>query len=305
MYRYRYWFSNMSSSSILVRSPGKNSASVNDGNNPFATNLSVPFVLCALLAVSATALTVGRLSGELLLIMFHGASGVTLADAQVLPQPLYSELKQIPRSVYTSKHYDTAAIATSETLLARRAHFGGGFETKETNLSRWKDEDVDLKEKHGPSGQQLLVDIKFVDAGFLASEERLATYMIKLVELSGLTMLSYHCHRYLETGGISCVGVLLESHVAVHTWPHHGIMSLDLFSCGPNSLLSLVPEIEQLFGVARRPPNRRDVVEKPFMQWSIRMRGFLPEALGDLSQRQLLGRTEFDAHTVPQNFWVR
>jgi S-adenosylmethionine/arginine decarboxylase-like enzyme len=61
------------------------------------------------------------------------------------------------------------------------------------------------------------VDFKDVDSDFLNSEERLAKAMIELTNESGLTLLSYHCHSLVPIG-VSCAGVLLESHVAFHTW---------------------------------------------------------------------------------------
>jgi BioD-like phosphotransacetylase family protein len=59
-----------------------------------------------------------------------------------------------------------------------------------------------------------LVDIKNVDAHFLNSEERLAEAMVKLIDQSKLTLLSYHCHSLVPVG-VSCAGILLESHIAL------------------------------------------------------------------------------------------
>ncbi|EED87997.1 predicted protein, partial [Thalassiosira pseudonana CCMP1335] len=80
-------------------------------------------------------------------------------------------------------------------------------------------------------GQHLLIDIKGVDYHFLNSEKRLAQAMIDLINESKLTLLSYHCHSLIPVG-VSCAGVLLESHIAFHTWPLEGVISLDLFTCG-------------------------------------------------------------------------
>jgi hypothetical protein len=111
-----------------------------------------------------------------------------------------------------------------------------------------------------------------VDSDFLASEERLATAMLDLVNQCGLTLLSYHCHG-LQPSGVSCAGVLLESHVSFHTWPSRGVITLDLFTCGPNSLLPIVPLAEKLFSV---PSSKKtgEKVEKPQMIWAHKYRGF-------------------------------
>ena len=108
-----------------------------------------------------------------------------------------------------------------------------------------------IAEQHLPAGQHLLVDIEGVDGDFLNSETRLSDAMVKTVQQAGLTMLSYHCHS-LMPNGVSCVGVLLESHISFHTWPDHGVITLDLFTCGSKPLLPVISVIEELFGVGEK-----------------------------------------------------
>lgn len=114
--------------------------------------------------------------------------------------------------------------------------------------------------------QHLLVDIKGIEADFLDSESRLAHAMVETVKQSGLTMLSYHCHKLIPKG-VSCVGVLLESHISFHTWPDEGVITLDLFTCGNNPLIPAVATIKDLFGI----PRENDEIK---MQWSHELRGF-------------------------------
>ncbi|KAG7357242.1 spermidine synthase [Nitzschia inconspicua] len=122
------------------------------------------------------------------------------------------------------------------------------------------DPDEDL---HEPAGQHLLVDIKGIEGDFLDSEERLAKAMVDTVSAAGLTMLSYHCHKLIPKG-VSCVGVLLESHISFHTWPDEGVITLDLFTCGSKPLIPVVSTIKELFGIGLN-------IE---MQWSHELRGF-------------------------------
>ena len=117
--------------------------------------------------------------------------------------------------------------------------------------------------EHSPSGQHLLVDIEGIEAAFLDSEERISAAMVQTVQEAGLTMLSYHCHK-LMPAGISCVGVLMESHISFHTWPEEGVITLDLFTCGPNPLLPVVPVIERLFGIG----------DNTNTKWAHELRGF-------------------------------
>jgi S-adenosylmethionine decarboxylase proenzyme len=118
-------------------------------------------------------------------------------------------------------------------------------------------------EEHQPAGQHLLVDLKNVDADFLNSEERLANAMVDVVKEGGLTLLSYHCHALIPSG-VSCVGVLLESHISLQTWPEEGVITVDLFTCGSAPLIPVIPKIVELFGIG----------ENVLSQWSHSLRGF-------------------------------
>jgi S-adenosylmethionine decarboxylase proenzyme len=191
-----------------------------------------------------------------------------------LPNPVLKAGKQVPPTTYTSKMFDTARSATinSRWVVATTeekekgpsprqqctAEEGSSEQeqgqacqtppTTTTASTRTESDNEDDEEIHLPAGQHLLIDIKNVDASFLASEERLANAMLEVVDDCGLTLLSYHCHG-LEPRGVSCVGVLLESHVSFHTWPMEGVIMLDLFTCGPSSLLPIVSTVERLFGI--------------------------------------------------------
>jgi S-adenosylmethionine decarboxylase proenzyme len=138
--------------------------------------------------------------------------------------------------------------------------------------------------EHSPSGQHLLVDIANVEAAFLDSEERLTDAMVNTVNDTGLTMLSYHCHK-LTPAGISCVGVLMESHISFHTWPDEGVITLDLFTCGPYPLLpNAVETMGRLFGIQRHPE------EEVRVKWSHELRGFRPE--GEKSNNAIDGYSD-------------
>lgn len=148
-----------------------------------------------------------------------------------------------------------------EGFLQRPAAAGAAAETK--SALPLNPADLVTAGPHSPSGQHILVDMRGIEADFLDSEERLALAMVTAVEESGLTMLSYHCHK-LDPAGISCVGILLESHISFHTWPEEGVITLDLFTCGANPLLPAVAVIQRLFGIG----------ENIDTKWSHDLRGF-------------------------------
>jgi|AntRauTorckE5430_2_1112549.scaffolds.fasta_scaffold36785_1 hypothetical protein len=56
-------------------------------------------------------------------------------------------------------------------------------------------------------------------------------------------------------------------------WPEEGVITLDLFTCGSNPLLPVVPDLERLFGIPRNKPNSSEK-EEIISQWSHELRGF-------------------------------
>jgi S-adenosylmethionine decarboxylase len=50
------------------------------------------------------------------------------------------------------------------------------------------------------------------------------------VEAGGFTMLHSHVHAF-EPQGVTGAAVLGESHVAIHTWPEHGVLFVDIATC--------------------------------------------------------------------------
>ena len=112
-----------------------------------------------------------------------------------------------------------------------------------------------------------------------------------------MTLLSYHCHALMPSG-VSCVGVLLESHISFHTWPSEGVITLDLFSCGDKPLLPAIATIERLFGIGNK--------EQMKTKWSHELRGFRqPEEkkknyLADSSDLSLWVFSPLEVHSKTQ-----
>ena len=125
-----------------------------------------------------------------------------------LPLPTVIPGKDVPPTTYTFKHFPVEGSHTSHDLHLNRAaldeHECGNMQHANTSAEDiGKDsedssddssnDDEETENIHLPAGQHLLVDIKNVDPIFLNSEVRLAEAMIKLVDESKLTLLSYHC----------------------------------------------------------------------------------------------------------------
>ena len=270
--------------------PKKESSSEDDPQK-YRVLVSQRFVVLSLLACILAAFAVGRTARMLLLVnpqkellemarAIAGANneeskeGASSPAMKTLPDPKMLDGKTAPETIYTSKTFGTGSTGSSQ--------------------SRWivteagKEQCVDLPDHecsappapvenntnetavHLPAGQHLLMDIENVDGSFLNSEERLAHAMLELVGECGLTLLSYHCHKMVPMG-VSCAGVLLESHVSFHTWPTEGVITLDLYTCGPNSLLPIVPMAKRLFGIRKEG---EDDAKEPNTVWAHKSRGY-------------------------------
>ncbi|UXH77864.1 S-adenosylmethionine decarboxylase family protein [Roseateles amylovorans] len=69
-----------------------------------------------------------------------------------------------------------------------------------------------------------------IDITALAQASRAAT------EAAGLTVVGDHWHRFPDAadgqpGGVTGMLLLAESHVALHTWPELGAVTLDVYVC--------------------------------------------------------------------------
>jgi S-adenosylmethionine decarboxylase proenzyme len=70
-------------------------------------------------------------------------------------------------------------------------------------------------------------------AGLMRSETALAALCETLARDAGLSVVGRHFHAFAPHGDAGVTGVLLlaESHLAVHTWPELGAVTLDAFVC--------------------------------------------------------------------------
>lgn len=234
---------------------------------PYQMRVSVLFLIASILFVAGVGFSVGIYCRQILQPdQQHAATVGNASQEDDLTETLLATLpppqscKTLPNFVYSSKHFEYGTESTSDNLLIRRA--GEGVCDDED----LKDDDEE-ESPHAPAGQHLLIDLQNVQAFFLNSRTQLAGALVQLIHESGLTLLSYHCHG-LQPTGISCVGVLLESHLSLHTWPSEGVILLDVFTCGENELLPLLPKVKELFG----PPAIK--TEDVLMKWAFKPRGF-------------------------------
>lgn len=80
------------------------------------------------------------------------------------------------------------------------------------------------------AGIHLLIDLW--GATRLDDIEYMEKIFQRCVSASSSTLLHLHCHQFSNSGGLSAVAVLAESHISVHTWPEKNFAAFDVFMCG-------------------------------------------------------------------------
>lgn len=86
-------------------------------------------------------------------------------------------------------------------------------------------------------GLHLLADLQGCAClpALLSDAQRLAAQARAAVQVAGLTVVGEAFHRFpdagAQPGGVTGSLLLAESHVALHTWPEFGVVTLDVYVC--------------------------------------------------------------------------
>ena len=80
-------------------------------------------------------------------------------------------------------------------------------------------------------GTHIIVDAWGCPGDLLNNEALIALITQEAVRVSGATLIDL-CVHHFSPQGITATATLAESHLAIHTWPEHGYLGMDLFFCG-------------------------------------------------------------------------
>ena len=82
-------------------------------------------------------------------------------------------------------------------------------------------------------GIHIISDLYGCDPEKLKDMERIKYVLEMIIQQSELTTITSHFHQFNPCGVTGFV-LLSESHLAIHTWPEYGYVSVDVYSCGPS-----------------------------------------------------------------------
>jgi S-adenosylmethionine decarboxylase proenzyme len=78
----------------------------------------------------------------------------------------------------------------------------------------------------------------------LTQADALRALCRRVVEDAGLTIVGDRFHQF-EPQGVTGTVLLAESHLAIHTWPEHGFVTIDVYVC--NYTTDNTAKAEKLF----------------------------------------------------------
>lgn len=84
-----------------------------------------------------------------------------------------------------------------------------------------------------PHGVHLIADLAATQG--LADPAFVETVLREAAEAARVTLIDVRLHHFGADSGVTGVALLAESHISIHTWPEHGLVALDIFTCGPNA----------------------------------------------------------------------
>ena len=95
------------------------------------------------------------------------------------------------------------------------------------------------------AGTHLLIDLW--QAERLDDLAHVEATLREAVTAAGATLLRIDLHHFTDSGGISGVAVLAESHMSIHTWPECGYAAVDIFVCGGCDPYKAIPVLRAAF----------------------------------------------------------
>ncbi|EOD64967.1 adenosylmethionine decarboxylase [Amycolatopsis vancoresmycina] len=81
------------------------------------------------------------------------------------------------------------------------------------------------------TGRHVLAELHGIDPALLDDPVRLGELLRAAVTEAGATVLDVVAQRFAPQGA-TVIALLAESHASVHTYPEHGSLFADVFTCG-------------------------------------------------------------------------
>lgn len=101
-------------------------------------------------------------------------------------------------------------------------------------------------------GNVYLLDLFECDYNCVNSTKTIVKALKKIIKESNLGLVKIINHKY-EPQGVTSIAIIQESHIAIHSWPEHNFLSIDIFSCSKEilNLEKIIKDAKRLFKAKR------------------------------------------------------
>lgn len=82
-------------------------------------------------------------------------------------------------------------------------------------------------------GKHVYGELYDCDTKILRNKRVLKNIVIEAAKIGNMTLLDVKSWKIGD--GVSIVAIVLESHIAVHTWPEFSFATVDVYSCGEHT----------------------------------------------------------------------
>lgn len=79
----------------------------------------------------------------------------------------------------------------------------------------------------------IIAEFRGVEPRKISKVETVKKIFDTVIRETNLNVLNFTSHQF-NPYGVTCMYLLSESHLCVHTWPEYSYLTLDLFSCDRN-----------------------------------------------------------------------
>jgi len=85
-------------------------------------------------------------------------------------------------------------------------------------------------------GRHVYGNLYDIDTDMAGNEEKLRDAVVEAVKLANMTLVEIKSWSFGgKKGGVSIIALVLESHIAVHTWLSYKYATVDVYTCGEKS----------------------------------------------------------------------
>ena len=80
-------------------------------------------------------------------------------------------------------------------------------------------------------GRHIIAELYGVNKELISREKQVKEIMDKVIEEAGIETVGTLYNQF-NPHGVTCVVLISESHISIHTWPEYEMVNLDIFTCG-------------------------------------------------------------------------